>query len=32
MKGTVAVFCIAVAAIALPHVLIAQDNSDDMLN
>jgi hypothetical protein len=31
MKGQLAAFCIAFAAVALPHVLQAQDSPDDML-
>ena len=31
MKGKLAAFCLAVAAVALPHVLQAQDNADDLL-
>ncbi|HEX4738104.1 MAG TPA: carbohydrate binding domain-containing protein [Allosphingosinicella sp.] len=31
MKGRFAAFCITVAAVALPHVLLAQDNPDDLM-
>lgn len=31
MKGRLTTFCVAIAAVALPHVLAAQDSADDML-